>query len=151
MTQTGAADLIGDKLVALVSANPRVLLAGLFFITACLTQLIANASAALIMFPIALATAAELHINPQPAHGRGSWCPCRIHDPGRDPAKSNDLWTRRISIRGFLEAGYTMRGVVRRGRGPRRIAGLEILRQPLKENDHEQSSSVRFRWDSHRG
>jgi len=67
MTQSGAADLIGDKLVTLVGgANPRVLLAGLFFITACLTQLIANASAALIMFPIALATAAELHINPQP-------------------------------------------------------------------------------------
>jgi di/tricarboxylate transporter len=67
MTQTGAADLIGDKLVALVGdAGPRVLLAGLFFITACLTQLIANASAALIMFPIALATAAEVGVNPQP-------------------------------------------------------------------------------------
>ena len=51
--------LIGD-------AGPRALLAGLFFLTACITQLIANASAALIMFPIALATAAELHVNPQP-------------------------------------------------------------------------------------
>jgi di/tricarboxylate transporter len=67
MTQSGAADLIGDKLVALIGdAGPRALLAGLFFLTACITQLIANASAALIMFPIALATAAELHLNPQP-------------------------------------------------------------------------------------
>jgi di/tricarboxylate transporter len=67
MTQTGAADLIGDKLVALVGgAGPRVLLAGLFFITACITQLIANAAAALMMFPIALAVAAEIGVNPQP-------------------------------------------------------------------------------------
>lgn len=67
MTKTGAADLIGDQLISLVGqAGPVAVLAGLFFLTACLTQLIANASAALIMFPIALATAAELGVNPQP-------------------------------------------------------------------------------------
>lgn len=67
MTQSGAADVIGDKLVALLGdAGPVALLAGLFFLTACITQLIANASAALIMFPIALAIAAEIGVNPQP-------------------------------------------------------------------------------------
>ncbi|MCO5129059.1 MAG: SLC13 family permease [Xanthobacteraceae bacterium] len=67
MTQSGAADLIGDQMVVLLGdAGPVALLAGLFFITACITQLIANASAALIVFPIALAVAAEVGVNPQP-------------------------------------------------------------------------------------
>jgi len=33
--------------------------------------------------------------------------------PDRDPAKPDDLWTRRVAIRGLLVAGIAMRPVVR--------------------------------------
>ena len=56
---------------------------------------------------------------------------CRLvrhnHDPGRDPAKPDDLWTRRIPIRRLLEARTAMRRLVRRGRDARGAAGLEVL------------------------
>jgi di/tricarboxylate transporter len=67
LTKTGAAALIGDQVILLVGdAGPRAVLAGLFLVTAAITQFIANTSAALIMIPIAVATAGELGISPLP-------------------------------------------------------------------------------------
>jgi di/tricarboxylate transporter len=67
MTKTGAAALIGDQVVsALGSAGPQVVLAGIFLISAIITQFISNTSSALVMMPIGLATAAELHVSAIP-------------------------------------------------------------------------------------
>jgi di/tricarboxylate transporter len=67
MTQTGAADLIADALVAAVGGlGPYALLAGLFVVTAVFGQLISNMATALIVIPIALAAAAELGVDVRP-------------------------------------------------------------------------------------
>lgn len=67
MTKTGLAGLIGDQVIHLVgAAGPRAVLAGVFVVTAALTQVISNASSALVMVPIAVATAGELSISPWP-------------------------------------------------------------------------------------
>jgi di/tricarboxylate transporter len=67
MSKTGAAALIGDYVVgALGSAGPHVVLAGIFVVTAVITQFISNTSAALVMMPIGVATASELGVNPLP-------------------------------------------------------------------------------------
>ena len=67
MTKTGAAVLIGDYVVsALGAAGPHVVLAGIFLVTAAISQFISNTSAALVMMPIGLATATELGVNALP-------------------------------------------------------------------------------------
>lgn len=67
MTKTGAAALIGDYVVsALGGAGPQVVLAGLFIVSAIITQFISNTSSALVMMPIGLATASELGVSPLP-------------------------------------------------------------------------------------
>ena len=67
MTQTGAADLIAEKLLAVVGdAGPYALLAGLFVLTAVLGQLISNTATALIVVPIAVAAAIDIGISPEP-------------------------------------------------------------------------------------
>ncbi len=67
MAQTGAAQMLADGLVRLVGdAGPYALLAGLFLLTAILGQLISNTATALIIIPIAVAAAADLHISARP-------------------------------------------------------------------------------------
>jgi di/tricarboxylate transporter len=67
MAETGAAQMMADKLVALVGdAGPYALLAGLFILTAVLGQLISNTATALIIIPIAVAAAIEIGISPRP-------------------------------------------------------------------------------------
>src|SRR5215831_9197062 len=67
MTKTGAAALIGDHVVsALGGAGPQVVLAGIFVISAVITQFISNTSSALVMMPIGLATASELGVSAIP-------------------------------------------------------------------------------------
>jgi di/tricarboxylate transporter len=67
MAETGAAQLLADKLVGVVGeAGPYALLAGLFLLTAVLGQLISNTATALIIIPIAVAAALELGISPRP-------------------------------------------------------------------------------------
>ena len=67
MSETGAAQLLADRLVAAVGdAGPYALLAGLFVLTAVLGQLISNTATALIIIPISVAAALELGVSPQP-------------------------------------------------------------------------------------
>src|SRR5262245_10934247 len=67
MTKTGAATLIGNYVVsALGSAGPLAVLAGIFLVSAVITQLISNTSSALVMMPIGLATASELGVSALP-------------------------------------------------------------------------------------
>ncbi|MGB6658932.1 MAG: SLC13 family permease [Xanthobacteraceae bacterium] len=67
MSKTGAATLIGDYVVnALGSGGPHVVLAGIFLVTAVISQFISNTSAALVMMPIGLATATEMGVSALP-------------------------------------------------------------------------------------
>jgi di/tricarboxylate transporter len=67
MTQTGAAGVIADALVAAVgNLGPYALLAGLFAVTAVFGQLISNMATALIVIPIAIAAATELGVDVRP-------------------------------------------------------------------------------------
>lgn len=65
--QTGAAQLLAEGLVDWVGdAGPRVLLAGLFVLTAVLGQVISNTATALIIIPISVVTATQMGISPEP-------------------------------------------------------------------------------------
>jgi anion transporter len=67
MTKTGAAKLLGDLVIgALGGFGPLAVLAGLFVVTAVISQFISNTSSALVMLPIGLATALDLHVSPIP-------------------------------------------------------------------------------------
>jgi di/tricarboxylate transporter len=67
MELTGAAQLMAETLIALVGdSGPRVLLAGLFILTAVLGQLISNTATALIIIPIGVAAATGLGVSPLP-------------------------------------------------------------------------------------
>jgi len=67
MQTTGAADQLASALVDVVGgAGPRVLLIGLFVLTAVLGQIISNSATALIVIPIAVSAAAELGVSNRP-------------------------------------------------------------------------------------
>ena len=67
MSKTGAAALIGDQVVgALGDAGPYAVLAGIFLASMVVSQFISNTSTALVMVPIAVATAAELGVSALP-------------------------------------------------------------------------------------
>jgi di/tricarboxylate transporter len=65
--QTGAAQMLAEGLVSWVGdSEPRVLLAGLFVLTAVLSQVISNTATALIVIPISVVTAQQMGISPEP-------------------------------------------------------------------------------------
>lgn len=65
ITQTGAADLLANAIIGAVGGqSPYLLLLGIFLITAILGQLISNTATALILIPIGLSVAGEMHISP---------------------------------------------------------------------------------------
>ncbi len=67
MQSTGVDAMIGGGLVDTIGhMGPLVLLAGLFLVTAVLTQFMANTAAALVMLPPAVAAAAQLDVSPMP-------------------------------------------------------------------------------------
>ena len=67
ITNSGAGDLIATAMVETVGAfGPTALLAGLFVITVIFGQLISNTATALVMIPIAVASAAQLDVSARP-------------------------------------------------------------------------------------
>jgi di/tricarboxylate transporter len=67
MNRTGVSTQMADFLVtALGGANPTTLLAGLFFFTAILGQVISNTATAMIVIPIAIMAAGDLGISAKP-------------------------------------------------------------------------------------
>jgi di/tricarboxylate transporter len=67
MTKSGAANLLADGLIQMVGhRSPYALLAGLFWLTAILGQLISNTATALIIIPIGVAAAVDLGVSPAP-------------------------------------------------------------------------------------
>jgi di/tricarboxylate transporter len=66
MTKTGAAAFVGNLLVAgLGSFTPLTLLAGLVLLTVALTQVMSGQAAIVILAPIAITAAQQLHSNPR--------------------------------------------------------------------------------------
>jgi di/tricarboxylate transporter len=67
MTKSGAAEMIGDHVVSwLGDSGPRMVLVGLFVVSALITQFISNTSTALVMMPIALAAAVDMNVSALP-------------------------------------------------------------------------------------
>jgi len=67
MTQTGLAQTMADGMIGLLGGiGPIGVLAGLFLVTAVITQLMSNTAAALVMLPIAAASGPELGVSPMP-------------------------------------------------------------------------------------
>jgi di/tricarboxylate transporter len=71
LQQTGAADVIAHRILDLcarigVSQNPHAMLFAMFILAAVFAQLITNNGAAVLMFPIMMATARELGVRPEP-------------------------------------------------------------------------------------
>jgi di/tricarboxylate transporter len=66
MNETGAAQYIADLIVGWVGgADPFWLLTGFFVLTVLLTQPMSNQAAAVVVIPVALATATQLGLNPR--------------------------------------------------------------------------------------
>ena len=64
---SGAGELVATHIVdAVGSAGPTVLLAALFVITVIFSQLISNTATALVMIPIAVSAASQLHVSARP-------------------------------------------------------------------------------------
>jgi di/tricarboxylate transporter len=67
LQKTGGVDLAADGLMALIGgAGTTAVLASLFAITALLGLFISNTATAVLMVPVALAIARELHASPYP-------------------------------------------------------------------------------------
>jgi di/tricarboxylate transporter len=66
MEQTGASEYVSGLITALVGkSSPLVLLSGFFVLTVLLTQPMSNQAAAIVVLPVALQTAEQLHLNPR--------------------------------------------------------------------------------------
>jgi di/tricarboxylate transporter len=63
---TGAASAMADALLGAVGANPWVALAAVWLVTAVATEVITNNGAAVLVFPLAFATAERLGVSPMP-------------------------------------------------------------------------------------
>jgi di/tricarboxylate transporter len=66
LASTGLAELISHTLVGLAGTDATVQLAIVYLCTMLFTELLSNNTAAVLMFPIALATAGEMNVNPMP-------------------------------------------------------------------------------------
>ena len=63
---SGAAKMLADPLISLASGSPWVSLGVIYIATLVVTELITNNAAAALMFPFAMATAENLHVNYMP-------------------------------------------------------------------------------------
>ena len=67
MHTSGAAGFIAEQTVSLVGdMGPVAMLAALYLLTAVMTEVMSNAAAAVLLAPIAISTAAQIGVEPQP-------------------------------------------------------------------------------------
>src|SRR5262249_38339593 len=67
MGKSGAGQMVGDRNVSLRGgAGPTAVLAGVFLAATAISQFISNTSTALVMMPIGLAAAADMHVSALP-------------------------------------------------------------------------------------
>ncbi len=66
LSNTGAAKAIAEGMISVSQGKPYIALAMFYLVTLVLTELITNNAAAALMFPLGLATAANLNVNVMP-------------------------------------------------------------------------------------
>jgi di/tricarboxylate transporter len=66
LDRTGAASAIAGLMLGLVRDHPWIMLAMVYLITTCFTEIITNNGAAALVFPIAMSTAERLDVSPMP-------------------------------------------------------------------------------------
>ena len=66
MEKTGLAELIAHSTISAAGEHPQALLAAIYLVTMVFTELMSNNAAAVLVFPIAWQTAADLGVNPMP-------------------------------------------------------------------------------------
>ena len=66
MEKTGLAEAIAQSTIAAAGDHPHVVLAAIYLVTMLFTELMSNNAAAVLTFPIAWQTAADLGVNPIP-------------------------------------------------------------------------------------
>jgi di/tricarboxylate transporter len=66
MEKTGLAEAIAQSTIAAAGEHPHVVLAAIYLVTMLFTELMSNNAAAVLTFPIAWQTAADLGVNPLP-------------------------------------------------------------------------------------
>jgi len=66
MEKTGLAEAIARSTIAAAGEHPHVVLAAIYLVTMLFTELMSNNAAAVLTFPIAWQTAADLGVNPVP-------------------------------------------------------------------------------------
>ncbi|RUR37886.1 SLC13 family permease [Vreelandella populi] len=66
LQSSGAADAIAGGVLNIVGGNPWLLLIGTYCVVALLTELVTNNGAAVIIFPVVMAAAESLGVNPMP-------------------------------------------------------------------------------------
>ena len=66
LEKTGLAAAIADSTIAAAGDDPRVVLAAIYFVAMLFTELMSNNAAAVLTFPIAWQTAADLGVSPMP-------------------------------------------------------------------------------------
>ncbi len=65
ITETGVAESLAERMIEVVGdAGPRMVLVGLFIVTAVLGQLISNTATALVLIPITLSVATQMGLSP---------------------------------------------------------------------------------------
>lgn len=66
MEKSGTAALLSSQMVSFVGKHgPEAILAGFFILTVLLTQPMSNQAAALVLLPVAIETATQMHLNPR--------------------------------------------------------------------------------------
>ena len=66
LEKTGLAAAIADTTIQAAGDDPRIVLAAIYFVAMLFTELMSNNAAAVLTFPIAWQTAADLGVNPMP-------------------------------------------------------------------------------------
>jgi di/tricarboxylate transporter len=66
MEKTGLAEMVAHSTIAAAGDHPHVVLAALYLVAMLFTELMSNNAAAVLTFPIAWQTAADLGVNPMP-------------------------------------------------------------------------------------
>jgi di/tricarboxylate transporter len=66
MEKTGLDEAIARSTIAAAGNDPRMVLAAIYFVTMLFTELMSNNAAAVLIFPIAWQTAADMGVEPMP-------------------------------------------------------------------------------------
>lgn len=135
MQSTGVDVMIGGGLVdAIGHMGPLVLLAGLFLVTAVLTQFMANTAAALVMLPPAVAAAAQLDVSAMPYILTAAVAAqAALLTPVGTPNHLMVMGPGGYGFGSYWKIRAAVADLVVRSHGRDRAALLEILRFPVPE------------------